>query len=538
VLLACDGVVDNREELIRDLTAVGHALRSHSQVDVLGAAFDQWGPDCLSRITGSFACAVVDFRRRCVILARDAFGTRPLYFVREDGCGLFFAAQIGALLEAAPVARKANRASLYRYLAHNMMEHGAETFFAGVEQVLPGHYLEVPLEKPAQSSLIRYRRVTSARTKLTFDEAVDRLRQLVICAVASQVGVHKQVGAALSGGFDSSFVVAAFERAKPGAQLAPYTCVPIVKGGTFSRSEETWADLAGEGLGIPINKVRVPADQLPASFGSLVRLHEEPFSSPVVFAQLQLFRAAREDGIEIMLSGQGGDTMFTTSTDQLLRAVRAHVRRGHWKTAMATIEAGGQLPENNFRRLALAAARLAIPKRGQAFLRRLRRSPRLHWLKEKWFDLPVERPDEFALPMLRLEDRNSTACAILNRMPLLTPGLEHFVCSLPAEYLVRPNQPIKSIESAAMRGLVPDAILARRERLGFPVPIREWLLELEPWVDRNIKEFECFPFFEPGGVRQIWDRVRSREQSTLDAFLVWRWVFLAGWVRAFDINLD
>jgi len=89
-----------------------------------------------------------------------------------------------------------------------------------------------------------------------------------------------------------------------------------------------------------------------------------------------------------------------------------------------------------------------------------------------------------------------------------------------------------------MRGLVPDAILTRTERLGFPVPVREWLRELEPWVDMNMKELERFPFFEPGEVRQIWDRVRSGGQSTLDAFLVWRWVFLAGWIRVFDINLD
>jgi asparagine synthase (glutamine-hydrolysing) len=539
VFLSCDGVIDNRSELVRELKAVGYELTNTSQSEVLRAAFDQWGADCLSRLTGSFACAVLDFRRRSLILARDAFGTRPLYYARENGWGLFFASQITALLEVASFARKVNRASLYRYLAYNMMEHGAQTFFAGVEQLSPGHYLEVPLEQPTQSSLIRYRRVVSAPTKLTFDEAVEHLRQLVIRAVASQAGVHNDVGAALSGGFDSSFVVAAFERVKPGAPLALYTCVPIVKGGTFTRSEEAWADLAAAGLRGPVNKVRVPAGDLPASFASLVRLHEEPFSSPVVFAQLQVFRAAQEDGVRVMLSGQGGDTIFATSSDQLLSAVRAQVRHRQWRTAAAILRAGGQLPGSSIRGLAVAAARIVLPEGWQAFARRLRRPVRLDWLKEEWFELDaVGRPDDFGLPMLRLEDRNSLACSILNRMPLLTPELQDFVRSLPAEYLVTPNQPMKSIESAAMRGLVPNTILARRERSGFPVPIREWLGELAPWVDMNITELERFPFFEPRRVRQIWERVQSRDKSMFAAFLVWRWVFLAGWMRVFNVSLD
>jgi asparagine synthase (glutamine-hydrolysing) len=123
-------------------------------------------------------------------------------------------------------------------------------------------------------------------------------------------------------------------------------------------------------------------------------------------------------------------------------------------------------------------------------------------------------------------------------MPLLTVELQEFVRSLPAEYLVTPNQPMKSIESAAMRGLVPDAILARKERSGFPVPVREWLDELAPWVDMNMTEIARLPFFEPRRVRQVWESVRSQNSSVPAAFLVWRWIFLAGWLRCLNVRLD
>jgi asparagine synthase (glutamine-hydrolysing) len=539
ILVACDGVVDNLPELMQALKSAGCELHGTSQVEILQAAFSQWGTDCFPKIAGSFAFAVVDSRRRRLVLARDAFGTRPLYYTRDNGRGLFFASQIAALLELASLRPRVNCASLYRYLADNIMDHGAETFFAGVDQLPAGHYLEVSLETPSQSSLIGYRRMLSAPTGPTFDEAVEHLRTLVVRGVESQVGDHNQVGAALSGGFDSSFVVAAFKRARPGAALSPYTCVPLVKSGRFPRSEEAWAEEAAEGLGVSLKKVHVPAGGLPETFASLIRLQEEPFSSPVVFAQLQVFRAAAEDGVRLMLSGQGGDTMFATSPDQVLRAALAHTGGGRWASAAATLRSGVQLSDNGLQGLVSGAARVVMPSRWQAWAKRLRRSRRVDWLKEEWFELdPPALPRDRGLPMLRFEDRNATACAILNRMPLLTPDIQDFVASLPAHYLVRPDQPIKSIESAALQGLVPDAILRRKERRGFPVPIREWLVELAPWVDTNIEALKRLPFLEPDQVSQVWDSVKSGGESTLAAFLVWRWVFLAGWMEVFNVSLE
>jgi asparagine synthase (glutamine-hydrolysing) len=140
--------------------------------------------------------------------------------------------------------------------------------------------------------------------------------------------------------------------------------------------------------------------------------------------------------------------------------------------------------------------------------------------------------------MLRFEDRNSVACSILNRMPLLTLELQDFVLSLPSEYLVTADQPMKSIESAAMRGMVPDALLARRERSGFSVPIREWLDELAPWVEMNMAEIVRLPFFEPRQVRGVWEAVRTHNTSVSSAFLVWRWIFLTGWLRYLNVRLD
>ena len=279
------------------------------------------------------------------------------------------------------------------------------------------------------------------------------------------------MGSSGSGGFDSSFVVACFERAKPAAELQLYTCVPHVKNGRFTQSEEQWAEQAATYFRSSMIKVRVSSDDLPREFPSLVRLQEEPFSSPVVFAQLQLFRAAQDNDVGMMLSGQGGDTLFASSTDQLLMAVLAHLRRGRWGSAAAALlKAGAQLPQGSFIQVSRAAVRAALPRGLLASSRRFRHLSHPDWLRGNWFELDstVAVPDR-GLPMLRFEHRNSVACSIVNRMPLLTVEVQDFVWSLPPEYLVTANQPIKSIESAAMRGMVPDAIVDRRQRCGFPV---------------------------------------------------------------------
>jgi asparagine synthase (glutamine-hydrolysing) len=539
IFLVCDGVLDNGPELTGELKRLGRSVRSRGQWSIVLAAFEEWGPACLARLKGSFACAAVDFERRCLILARDAFGTRPLYYSIQNHSEIVFASRIAALLEFASVTPRVNRDSLYRYLVHNTMDHAPETFFADIRQVPPGHYLEAPLHRPSEWSVKSYRETVPAQTKLTIDEAAQNLRELVMQSVASQVGAQKPIGAALSGGFDSSFVISAFERSLPDTPLQLYTCVPLVKDGSFSQSEEYWADLAASGFRSPVNKVRVSVKDLPAQFDSIVCLQEEPFSSPVVFAQLQLFRAAQDHGIQMMLSGQGGDTMFASSTQQVLRAVLAHLRRGRWGDAAAVWGAATRLPHQNFRQLTRAAAMSAMPRGLRAFAKRFVRPPAPEWLKHEWFELDSSQPvSNHGLPMLRFEDRNSTSCAILNRMPLLTVEIQDFVRSLPPEYIVSADQPMKSIECAALRGMVSEAILARRERSGFPVPVREWLCELSAWVDTSIEPVSCLPFLESRRVRHLWELVRSQNASMSEGFLIWRWLFLSGWLRNLDVRLD
>jgi hypothetical protein len=233
-----------------------------------------------------------------------------------------------------------------------------------------------------------------------------------------------------------------------------------------------------------------------------------------------------------MLSGQGGDTIFKVSNEQILLALIEHFRRGGLRSAAAFARAVGQMPGGGIARLAAAAARTRMPEAAQVIRKRLRRMRSPDWLNQDWFGLDAaSMQDRQGFPMLRFEHLNSTACSILNRMPLLTTEIHDFISSLSPGLLVTAEQPIKSLECAALRGMVPDAILSRKERAGFPVPVTEWLDELTPWVDSYLVEVAGFPFLLGNRVRQIWQRIRVNNNSVPAAFLIWRWVFLAGWLR-------
>lgn len=128
---------------------------------------------------------------------------------------------------------------------------------------------------------------------------------------------------------------------------------------------------------------------------------------------------------------------------------------------------------------------------------------------------------------------------MVNRMPLLTTELQDFAGSLPAEYLITPTHPMKAIEAEAMRGMVPDAVIARTERFGFPVPVREWLQESADWMNGRMAETAQLPFLNESRVQEVWRSVSSGANHSLSAaFLVWRWFFLDCWLRCFNVKLD
>jgi asparagine synthase (glutamine-hydrolysing) len=551
-----NGEIYNYVELRRELEALGHTFRSRSDTEVLLHAYARWGRQALGRLVGMFAFAVLDVQERTLFLARDFFGIKPLYYARLPG-GFAFASEVKALLDLPGLRRRVNPHRLYDYLRFGLSDHGGQTLFAEVRQLPAAHCLELSLDRPGDAWPERYWEVDlDDRLDLPLEEAGRRLRELFVENVRLHLRSDVPVGAALSGGIDSSAIVTAMRHLEPRLELHAFSYVAD----DGALSEERWIDTAGRAARAVVHKVRPAPGELVDDLDRLVYQQDEPFGSTSIYAQHRVFRLAREKGITVMLDGQGADELLAGYRPYLAARLASLLRQGRLGQAYSFLRRSARQPGSGGRkRLLLHAGSLALPPCLRAWgLRLMGRGRMPAWLSADWFERqgvkarprPAAPPvaevlrqelrrsvAETSLPMLlRYEDRNSMAHSIESRVPFLTPALVDFVLRLPEEHLIGRDGTSKNVFRLAMRGLVPDAVLDRRDKIGFATPEQSWLAALRPWVERTLtgEAARAVPALDPAGVGREWRDVLDGRKPF--DFRVWRWVNLVRWAERFGVS--
>ncbi len=550
-----NGEIYNYCELRRELQQLGCVFHTQTDTEVLLQAYVTWGPACLLRLTGMFAFAVRDERRRVLFLARDFFGMKPLYYVQNAAGPTFaFASEIKALVDWLPIQRTAEPQRLFEYLRFGRTDHGAETLWAGIRQVPAAHYLEVPLDRPGVPEPVRYWNLPDEPPlDLSFDEAAAAVREMFLKNIRLHLRSDVPVGAALSGGIDSSSVVASMRLVAPQADLHAVSFIAD----DAAMSEEHWVDLVARHAGATIHKVRANPDTLLADFDHLIYTQDEPFGSTSMYAQYCVFRHARENGIKVMLDGQGADEMLAGYHLFLPARLGSLMRQGRWIEACRFAHRASLLPGMRGRmRLWLQAGRLLLPSFGARLASRWLMPA---WLNTRWFldrgvaftrtatpgqrDMMREELRQMvsatSLPMLlRYEDRNSMASSIESRLPFLTPDFAELLLRLPEEYILGRDGTSKNVFRQAMRGIVPDPILDRRDKIGFATPEQRWLTTLRPWVEEALSSDRARSIgaLNVPAMQRDWQAVLAG-RARFD-FRIWRWVNLIRWVDRFDVTMD
>lgn len=554
--LVFNGEIYNYLELRAELELLDHAFHSGSDTEVLLHALIEWGVRCLPRLVGMFAFAWLDVPRRNLLLARDFFGIKPLYYARPRG-SFAFASEIKALLELPGLHRGVNPPRLYEYLRFGRTDHGAETLFADIAQLPAAHYLQVNLDRPGQAPApVRFWQAEiDERIDISFEEATRRLRDQFLDNIRLHLRSDVPVGAALSGGIDSSAIVAAMRAVEPRLDLHAFTYVAEDP----TLSEERWAEAAGDRAGAVLHRIRPRPEELLDDLDALIYHQEEPFGSTSIYAQHRVFRAAREQGIPVMLDGQGADEMLAGYRSYLAARLASLVRRGRLIEAGRFLRRAAKVPgSGGMHRLLLQSAGLLCPPACKALAYQCFGQDLFPaWMNARWFHerdaraLPGARlrgrdllraqlhhtVAETSLPMLlRYEDRNSMAYSVESRVPFLTPALVTFALRLPEEYLIAPDGTSKSVFRAAMRGLVPDAVLDRKDKIGFQTPEKRWLSEMGGWVDQTLGNAaeERVPALSAAGMREEWRQVRDGKRPF--DFRIWRWVNVVRWAEQFDVR--
>ena len=558
--IAWNGEIYNYIELRRELEALRHTFRSHSDTEVLLTAFAAWGNACWSRLVGMFACAILDRTARRLTLARDPFGMKPLYYVARDG-SLAFASEIPPLLPLIGNTIRAHPQRLYDYLDDGVTDHTGETMFKGVDAVPAAHYVTLDLAKPDMVDPKRYWSLDPARTEdISFAAATARLRELFLESIALHLRSDVPVGALLSGGIDSSAIVMAM-RYVAGPKLVLHTFSYIGEQGALS--EEPWIDIVNAAAAAISHKVHLAPEEWSVDAMRLVETQNEPFGSIAIYAQNRVFRCVGEAGIKVVLDGQGADELLAGYRGQWITRLAMMIEQGRWREAvhfLRQLARGRQPHDPPPSRIALrAVARTLPPGIFEVARRLLRRRPR-PWIDRAWYrrdvvDEPVgdgrsskgnrlrwelwRAVTALSLPaLLRYEDRNSMAYSVESRLPFLTPALAEFLLALPPEYVIGSDGTSKRVFRAAMRGIVPDPILDRRDKIGFAVPLRTWLPAIPDVVDL-LALATRLPPINAAAIAPHLARLRAGHVvSERTTFLLWRLVGMAAWARRFSVALD
>ena len=481
-----NGEIYNYRELTAELTALGHTFATRTDTEVLLHGWEQWGRELLPRLRGMFAFALWDRRAQVLFCARDMFGIKPLYYCRCADGTLLFASEIKAFLDHPSFEKQLNTAQLPLYLSCQYSP-GRDTFFAGVQKLLPGHFLEF------SEGIVRTTRwVQPAFLPGDTPPAPDELEAVLRQSAEAHKIADVEVAGFLSGGVDSAYLTAL---ARPARTYTISYAEP-------KYDESFPARALARNLGLR-NRVRCISpgefwDAVPA-----VQYHmDEPMADAAAVALYFLNREAARD-VKVVLSGEGADELFggyNIYRDPF--TARWYNRLPPWLRgglgAAASLLPPG--PGVNF----LVRRGLSLEERyfGPTALLTEREKRRLLpgyegdgdpiCLTESSWDMtedqdPVTRMQQVDLQLwlagdiLLKADKMSMAHSLELRVPYLDKEVFALAAALPAAAKANARMTKIALRQAAARTLPPAA--AARKKLGFPVPVRDWLRQ-EPYTSR------------------------------------------------------
>ena len=549
-----NGEIYNFVELRQALEPLGHRFHTGSDTEVLLAAFAEWGVAALPRLVGMFAFAVVDLLTRRLVLARDAFGIKPLYYV-VDGQGLAFASEIPALLELTGRAPVADPGALYAYLRFGFTDAADGTLLAGIRQLPGAHWLEYDLAQPGPPTVRRFWGLDLRhRIDLPFGAAVTEVRSLFRESVRLHLRSDVPVGSCLSGGLDSSAIVMTMrELLGPGADLMTFSFVaddPVISEGPF-------VDLVSQVAQTRSATVTPSADDMVRDLEQLISCQGEPFGGTSMYAQFRVFQLARDAGVTVMLDGQGSDEIFGGYPTAVSAQLAGWLVEGRWSDALRLLRSAPMLAAGARRRVALSAlGRLLPPRLAVRAMQAVGEDLFPPWLRREWFEARGVRAaprrqgrgrdslreelaacvEELTLPqLLRYEDRNSMAFSIESRVPFCVPALAEFALALPPDYLVRADGMQKAVLRCAMQGVVPQPVLDR-PKVGFATPEQRWLRSVAPWLEATVRSDDArsLPFLEQSGTLRLLSAQLEARHYLSPA--LWRVVNLVHWMRQLGVR--
>lgn len=565
-----NGEIYNHLELRAELEARGRFFSTRTDTEVLLQSYLEWGQDCLQYLQGMFAFAIWDGGRGRLFCARDRLGIKPFYYATPQD-HFIFASEMKGLLPFPTLDPSPDDDAVLGFLVHGNCDYRERTILRQVKALPAAHALTLDLASREVKRWSYWDPTPKPDWEGLNDVGrIDLLRDLLVNTTRSHLISDVRAGSCLSGGLDSSAVVALIGkiwREQPeaatalGDQFHTFTsCYEYPE-----LDERTYALEMANAIGATPNLVFPSAIDFWESFGQMAWHQDMPFSGMSFYAQWRVMRAAKETGVKVLLDGQGGDEVFGGYAKfryaylaSLLRAGRlGTMAREAWASVLQRdrylldIRRGYRYLPGRLRNL------LGVDSLLQRVLRADRElavgdesTPATRWWRHAtgaWGQgsahsimqaVQIEDIQVDTLPLiLRMEDRSSMAFSIEARVPLLDHHLVEYGLSLPDHQKIQGGFSKFAVRQAT-RGLIPENVRMRRTKLGFAGADRRWLDgDLRPQVTELIEDtLRCDRFIDPTPLRQWYRSAQSRTAGQEAYGSLFRVLSLEMWMRAFNVS--
>lgn len=545
--LSYNGEIYNFRRLRTSLEADGVRFNSGSDTEVLLHLLAAKGRAALPMLDGQFAFCFFDREANALLLARDRFGIKPLYVWSPSPGNLCVASEIKAFTAHPEWRPRCNRARALDFLARGLIDHvPGQTMFEGVRQIPPGCSRLLDLADP-----------TAATDEQWFDIATHAppehpdIGALLASAVENRLVADVPVGSCLSGGIDSSAVVALASRAMKQHDPASTLQTIHARASLPQLDESRYARAAAEHAQADIHEVVPEGADLFDRLDELVWAQDEPFASPSIFAQFKVFEQAGALGLKVMLDGQGADEQLAGYHAFFKAALAEYFSRGRFAAAHIHAHSARRTHGTGLGRQVAEAVGTLVP----VPLRRVLRTRRWSVVptnQRGWTDpfdamphglrtvrgLAIDQLTRGSLPMLlHWEDRNSMHFGVEARVPFLDHDLVAASLALPTADKIRRGVTKWALREA-MRGTVPDLVLDRTDKVAFATPEKIWIradARSPALLDRGIEA--AAPFLSEDAPQKLRGMLHMTDGSLPYDNAVWRVICFGAWVERFGVEV-
>jgi len=552
VWLVFNGEIYNYRELRDELTALGHRFRSNTDTEAIIHAYEQYGDAFLNRLRGMFGLAIWDAGKNRLVLARDRLGIKPIYY-SDVGGPLCFCSEIKGILELRASA-ELDSVSLASYL-HLLYVPPPSTIFKAVCALRPGHGL---VWEGGVSRVERYWEITRPPARRDYQSMVEGLRELLDSVVKLHLASDVPLGAFLSGGLDSSTLVALMAR-NSSTPVRTYCMTFREEEGLYDERE--YARIVADHFGTIHTEIPVHPD-LVSDLPAMVRHFDEPFGNPTALLYYLLSKETRKH-VTVAISGDGGDEAFlgypryqgawvARSYRSFPVAIRRAVALGIAPTIRESstgdhrrrrlrefLSSGAKSLETmyedwvgyyTFDEIAALTRRDNLDKTASVIADHFSHAPGGDFVdRANYVDLKTFLPDN----LLRYSDRMSMAHALEVRVPYCDHRLIEFMAGIQARQKMRWME-CKRLFKDAVRPWLPPQIL-KRKKLGFNPPMGMWInRELRSMVDEQLDPVRLRRqgYFDPAPIRQMIDAHRSGQRDY--SLHIWSLLVFQTWVDLYQ----